>query len=129
MSLSRAYLLTEGKYRHAALSLQCISVFFQIVGMAVMAGNTALSPSQSGADVAVFGLAIQVLTLGLVCGACAFAACSVFGRPGLRLQRGKGGSDLGENNVPKTPAHSKMFKVYVVGRSAHLQSTTGFASS
>ena len=119
--MSGVFPLVEGKYRHVTIGLQIIGVFFQVVGMAVMAGNTSLSLSQSGADVAVFGLAIQVLTLTLACGACVISAYSLFRHSGgLTSQKGREEDATEDNKVSKPLRHSKMLKAYVVGRSSFL---------
>ncbi|MCJ1330646.1 hypothetical protein MMC10_007331 [Thelotrema lepadinum] len=115
ISMSGVFPLVEGKYRHVTIGLQIIGVFFQVVGMAVMAGNTSLSLSQSGADVAVFGLAIQVLTLTLACGACVISAYSLFRHSGgLTSQKGREEDATEDNKVSKPLRHSKMLKAYVV---------------
>ena len=103
-------------FLYFTIGLQSIGFIFQITGTALLAGSSSLSASQVGADVAVAGLAIQILTLTLACGACVTVGFWIFANlRDLRLRR-SGAVTSRESDLSGYPNHSKKFKAHVAGR-------------
>ena len=109
-------------YLKSMVGLDCLGLSFQVIGTAVLAGNTTLSTSQSGAGLAVAGLVIQSLTLVLgisVCVVCIFWAWGhVRILPLTSLWTATKEEEL-EDVELWSPSPSKRFRWFIVGMSVH----------
>ena len=68
------------------LSLDSVGLGFQIIGTALLAGDSNPSTSQSGASLAVTGLVVQSFTLVLALGVCIRCGLALVGRGSAKSQ-------------------------------------------